>query len=93
MQAKRFFVSGDVQGVGFRYFVLRHVQRRSHLKGFVRNLYDGRVEVYAEGEEAELNELESTLRQGPQGSWVQQLIVQEENLTGQYQDFRITFNQ
>ena len=92
MYARRFFVSGDVQGVGFRYFVLRYVQKHSQLKGFVRNLYDGRVEVYAEGEEAELNELESTLRKGPQGSWIRRLETGNENPTGQYPDFRITFS-
>jgi len=93
MLAKRYFVSGDVQGVGFRYFVLRYVHKSTHLKGFVRNLYDGRVEVYAEGEEPELHDLEVTLRQGPQGSWVQRLDVQNENPSGQYPDFKITFNQ
>jgi acylphosphatase len=91
MLAKRYFVSGDVQGVGFRYFVVRHVQRRSGLKGFVRNLHDGRVEVYVEGEEPELQELEEALRKGPQGSWVQRLVIENETPSGQYRDFRITF--
>ena len=91
MIAKRYFVSGDVQGVGFRYFVLRHVKKNSSLKGFVRNLYDGRVEVYAEGEEADHQTLEAALRRGPQGSWVQGLVIEKEETAGQYQDFRITF--
>jgi len=91
MVARKYIVSGDVQGVGFRYFVLRHVQRRSDLKGFVRNLHDGRVEVYAEGEEAELQDLEAALRKGPQGSWVDRLHIEDENPSGQYHDFRITF--
>jgi acylphosphatase len=91
MVGKRYFVSGDVQGVGFRYFVLRHVKKNSSLKGFVRNLYDGRVEVYAEGEESEHRDLEAALRRGPQGSWVQNLIVEKEEAAARYQDFRITF--
>jgi acylphosphatase len=91
MLARRYFVSGDVQGVGFRYFVLRHVKKHSALKGFVRNLYDGRVEVYAEGEESDLQDLEIALQRGPQGSWVQGLVIEKEEAAGQYQDFRITF--
>ncbi len=91
MFARRYFVSGDVQGVGFRYFVLREAKRHSALKGFVRNLYDGRVEVYAEGEEEQLLDLEASLRKGPQGSWVQNLRIEKEEPTGKYQDFRITF--
>ena len=91
MIARRYFISGDVQGVGFRYFVQRHAQKLHPLKGFVRNLYDGRVEVYAEGEEGPLKDLESALRLGPPGSTVERLEVQEETVGNQYKDFRITF--
>jgi acylphosphatase len=91
MIARRYFISGDVQGVGFRYFVLRQAQRLQNIKGFVRNLHDGRVEVYAEAEEQPIKELESALRSGPRGSTVDRVAIQEENPAGQYQDFRITF--
>ena len=47
------FVSGEVQMVGFRMFVQRHA-RQLGLRGFVRNRPDGRVEVGAEGERADL---------------------------------------
>ena len=62
-----------------------------NIKGFVRNLRDGRVEVYAEAEDEQLKELESSLRSGPQGSTVDRVDMHEENPAGQYQDFRITF--
>ena len=91
MVARRYFVFGDVQGVGFRYFVYKRAQRLPDLKGFVRNLYDGRVEVYAEGEEHQLKDLEALLRQGPQGSRVDRMEIHEENITGEHKDFRITF--
>jgi acylphosphatase len=91
MIARRYFISGDVQGVGFRYFVQRSVQKLHHLKGFVRNLHDGRVEVYAEGEADLLKQLEAVLRQGPVGSTVEQLEVLDEDISNQYNDFRITF--
>ena len=84
-------MSGDVQGVGFRYFVLKRVQKITHIKGYVRNRRDGRVEVYAEGHEIQLVELEAALRQGPQYSSVSGVEVIPESPTGQHPDFRITF--
>jgi acylphosphatase len=74
-QAKRFFVAGFVQGVGFRYFA-QHSAERLHLSGYVRNLRDGRVEAYAIGTAAQLAEFRAALEQGPRFSTVQQ--VQEE---------------
>lgn len=60
----RYLVSGRVQGVGFRYFVLREASRLG-LSGFVRNLADGRVEVVAAGPEGMLSRLEALLWRGP----------------------------
>ncbi|PWT90059.1 MAG: acylphosphatase [Acidobacteria bacterium] len=91
MVARRYFISGDVQGVGFRYFVLREVQKIGKIMGFVRNLPDGRVEAYAEGDEQVLVQLESRLRKGPSGSWVSDLQIIEEVAGNEYSDFRITF--
>lgn len=65
----RYLVSGVVQGVGFRYFVLRKAQALA-VGGWVRNLPDGRVEVVADGPVAALEELESALRTGPSHSRV-----------------------
>jgi acylphosphatase len=64
MAAYRYLVTGRVQGVGYRYFVLREAERLG-LAGFARNLPDGRVEVVAEGAEEVLGELEARLRDGP----------------------------
>ena len=57
-------VSGSVQGVGFRFFVMQEA-RRLGLAGRVRNLPDGRVEVRARGEQGALEQLVLALRQGP----------------------------
>ena len=62
--ARRFVVSGRVQGVGFRYFT-QDIARREGLTGLVRNLHDGRVEIVAEGEVMAVDRLEAALRQGP----------------------------
>lgn len=66
---RRFWISGIVQGVGFRWFVQRHA-RSMNLEGWVRNRPDGRVEVCARGRASELVELEEILWQGPPGSRV-----------------------
>jgi len=64
LRARRYIVEGRVQGVGFRYFVLR-TARELGLAGHVRNLPDGTVEVEAAGEKDGLARLEERLRQGP----------------------------
>jgi acylphosphatase len=68
-QAKRYFVSGMVQGVGYRYFVERAAHRLG-LTGTVRNLGDGRVEVYAIGTAEALEQLRTELERGPRGAQV-----------------------
>jgi acylphosphatase len=62
--ARRYLISGLVQGVGFRYFAQR-AARQTGVTGWVRNLDDGRVEVYANGAREQLDGLESRLRSGP----------------------------
>ncbi|KTF67287.1 acylphosphatase [Sphingomonas sp. HT-1] len=64
MAQQRILVSGRVQGVGYRDWVVRTAQR-SGLTGWVRNLKDGRVEILAAGEEAALSLLLETCREGP----------------------------
>lgn len=64
MAAYRYVVRGRVQGVGYRYFVLREAGALG-VSGFARNLPDGQVEVMAEGPEGALADLEERLREGP----------------------------
>jgi acylphosphatase len=64
MPAFRYVVRGRVQGVGYRYFVLRQADAAG-VSGFARNLKDGSVEVVAEGGEDALGRLEAALREGP----------------------------
>ncbi|HXF04979.1 MAG TPA: acylphosphatase [Blastocatellia bacterium] len=75
---RRFIISGRVQGVGFRYFALRQAERYG-ITGYVRNLDDGRVEVLAQGEEADVAAFLDVLRQGPplaRVTFVEQEIVE-----------------
>jgi acylphosphatase len=64
MTIQRIFVSGRVQGVGYRDWVVRTAQRTG-LTGWVRNLRDGRVEILVSGDEAALNALIEGSREGP----------------------------
>jgi acylphosphatase len=73
---RKYFISGRVQGVGYRYFAQR-VARDLTLRGWARNLEDGRVEVLATGTVKQLNALEGELRLGPPMAEVRHLEVQE----------------
>ena len=74
-QARLYRVKGRVQGVGFRFFVEAEA-RRLRLRGYVRNLYDGRVEVYAIAKESVLAQLRERLEMGPPASRVEQVEEQ-----------------
>ncbi|MBN2067436.1 MAG: acylphosphatase [Candidatus Diapherotrites archaeon] len=63
------FVSGHVQGVNFRYYTQQHAKTLG-LKGFVRNLVDGRVEVLAQGSKEGLEKMCQWLRLGPMSGYV-----------------------
>jgi acylphosphatase len=80
---RRFFVSGRVQGVGFRMFVLREAHKLG-ISGFTRNLYDGRVEVLAHGTPAQLAELRVALHRGARFSRVDNVLEEEARLEPQY---------
>lgn len=81
-------VRGRVQGVFFRSFVERHA-RRLGLKGYARNLFDGRVEVEAEGEKTALEELLRQLQHGPPGATVEGVEVEWGETTERFKDFTV----
>ncbi len=81
-------VSGVVQGVGFRWYVER-VAKKLGLAGNVRNLYDGSVEAYAEGEEDALNAFYKEIKIGPSSAHVTGVRVDWKEYTGDFKDFRI----
>ena len=86
--ARKFIISGLVQGVGFRFFTQRAAARHQ-VRGYVKNLNDGRVEAFAEGSEKAVEEFKHELSAGPTFSNVEHLeeIVLEP--TGLYSAFRI----
>jgi len=85
------FVSGRVQGVFFR----DHTQRWAsllNLTGWVRNLWDGRVEVLAEGDKKNIEELIDRLKGGPPLAQVEDVDVSWEEYRGEFEDFRISWS-
>ncbi len=82
------FVDGSVQGVGFRMFVLDHAQALG-LNGWVRNTFDGRVEVLAEGPRSSLEQLLDRLHQGPRMAFVSQVIQEWQPAAGGLSGFSV----
>ena len=76
INARRWLVHGRVQGVGYRWFVQKSAAELG-LRGYARNLDDGRVEVYAAGPEAKLAELAGLLYRGPRWADVRGVEEQE----------------
>lgn len=86
--ARRFLISGRVQGVGFRWFTC-DAAARDGVTGWVRNLPDGRVEAWAEGEADAVTRVERAMRQGPRGAQVDLVTVDHEDPTGAFNDFSV----
>jgi acylphosphatase len=84
------FVSGRVQGVFFRSEI-RHEAKKRGLRGWVRNLPDGRVEAVFEGEEKSVKELIEFCKRGPPGARVTSVDVSWEQPTGEFKDFEIKY--
>jgi acylphosphatase len=79
--------SGRVQGVGFRY-TAQSIAREFRVTGYVRNLADGKVELVAEGDEAEIDRLLQSIGQRMEG-FIKQRTDNDMPATGQFKDFSI----
>ena len=79
-----------MQGVGFRYFVMRNA-RALDLRGTVRNLADGTVELTAEGDRPALEKLLEAARRGPRGARVADVDVQWSSAKGGLDPFDLTY--
>ena len=86
---KHIFISGKVQGVGFRAFIRREAAVLN-LKGWAKNLVDGRVEVVLQGEKNQVAQMIEKLKEGPSFARVDNLRVNQEEV-GDYSDFKIKF--
>lgn len=84
------FIEGRVQGVFYRAFT-RNVAIKLGLHGWVKNLYDGRVEAMFEGSRELIEEAVSHCKTGPLGSRVTDVDVNWETYTGEYKGFEIRY--
>lgn len=87
---KHIFLSGRVQGVGFRHFT-KTKARSLGIKGWVRNLPDGRVEAVLEGDEKLVDQLIEKCKKGPRSAYVQSIDVEEEKSDESYTSFDVKF--
>lgn len=85
MKQLHIYISGFVQGVGFRAFTVKKA-RKMGIKGWVRNLKDGRVEAVLQGEEEKLNELIKHIKKGSYFSEVKNMLVEEEKIIEKFKD-------
>jgi acylphosphatase len=84
------FVSGIVQGVFFRQKTKQQAENLG-VTGWVRNLYDGRVEAVFEGEEEDVKALVDFCRKGPRGAVITNVDVTFERFVGEFRNFKVTY--
>jgi len=82
-KAVRLYITGTVQGLFFRQFVKDNAER-NNVHGFVRNLEDGRVEIFAEGDNNDVEKMIELCKKGPKHSQIENVEIKEEKI----QDFR-----
>jgi acylphosphatase len=83
-------IEGQVQGVFYRAFT-RNLAAKLGLNGWVKNLYDGRVEAVLEGQRELIEQAIGECRKGPAGSSVKNIDIQWEDPSGEYKGFEIRY--
>ena len=83
-------LSGRVQGVGFRYFAVS-IADKYDVKGFVRNIRGGRVEIVCQGEEEELQSFLDEVKKGPAFSVITDAVIEEVPENVMYSSFEIKY--
>jgi len=82
-KAVRLYIKGTVQGIFFRQFIKDNAER-NNIRGFARNLEDGRVEVFIEGNQEDVEKMIEFCRKGPKHSQIDAVEIKEEK----FQDFK-----
>ena len=84
------FISGRVQGVFFRMETQR-AAKQIGVTGWVKNMRDGRVEAVIEGPAENVAEMAQWCHKGPAMAWVTDVAVHEEDYSGEFKDFFVTY--
>ena len=90
MRSVEIYVSGRVQGVGYRYFVVSKANMYK-IKGYTKNMYDGRVKIIACGDKLNLDLFIQELRKGPTFARVKSLEISDLTASTHYDNFRVEF--
>ncbi|MEM4635841.1 MAG: acylphosphatase [Candidatus Nitrosocaldus sp.] len=88
MKRVKVFAEGMVQGVGYRYNV-KHIAMKHKVKGYVKNLDDGRVEIVAEGDDEPISRFLEDIRIRREPIYVEDMDVRYEEPTGEFKTFKI----
>lgn len=83
----RLYIDGTIQGVFFREFIKNNAERLN-VKGFCRNLEDGRVEVFLEGDADEVNKMMELCKAGPKHSQIKNIEEKPEKFQG-FRNFKV----
>ncbi len=83
----RLYISGIVQGIFFRSFIKTNAERYN-VKGFTRNLEDGRVEVFLEGNSEDVNKMIELCKKGPKHAQIKKVEIKPEKFQG-FKNFKI----
>ena len=83
-------IKGQVQGVGFRYFALQEAHEYE-VKGYVKNMYDGSVEVIAQGDEPMVARYLTVLKTGPRFGYIQEFLTEEITTDQESNNFRVEY--
>jgi len=83
----RLYITGSVQGVFFRLFVKQNAEKHD-VKGFVRNLEDGRVEIFLEGDADNVNKMIELCKKGPKHSQIRNVELKPETFQG-FRNFKV----
>tara|TARA_Y100000310_G_C20337136_1_gene648043 strand:- start:213 stop:488 length:276 start_codon:yes stop_codon:yes gene_type:complete len=82
-KAIRLYITGTVQGIFFRAFIKENAERHN-VKGFVRNLEDGRIEIFLEGDASNVNKMIELCKKGPRHAQIKKVDMKPER----FQDFK-----
>jgi len=83
----RLYINGTVQGVFFRAFIKENAER-NNVKGFVRNLENGRVEIFIEGDVDDVNKMIELCKNGPKHSKIEKVEEKSEGFQG-FKEFKV----
>ncbi|MBS3071213.1 acylphosphatase [Candidatus Pacearchaeota archaeon] len=83
----RLYIEGNVQGILFRSFIKENAEKQN-VKGFTRNLEDGRVEVFIEGDTNNVDKMIEICKKGPKYSQIKNMQIKPETFQG-FKDFKV----